>query len=136
MKVKPCANGRSIVSQQLPTLLDITYCVRLYSLLVSKVLWVLYPSHDALQVSTLMGVVKSVCTPLPTRTQQLQTLLGQQSWGLLRLFFKILIKEPQERRDPTVKPSLKSWSGFYTIFNRKSFFPFFSTDMYLQQFIL
>ena len=29
----------------------------------------LYPSHDALQVPTLSGVVASVCTPLPTRTQ-------------------------------------------------------------------
>ena len=33
----------------------------------------LYPSHDALQVPTLLGVVASVCTPLPTRTQQLPT---------------------------------------------------------------
>ena len=29
----------------------------------------LYPSHDALQVPTLLGVVASVCTPLPTCTQ-------------------------------------------------------------------
>jgi len=36
----------------------------------------LYSSHDALQVSNLLGVVASVCTPLPTRTQQLPTLLG------------------------------------------------------------
>ena len=41
-----------------------------------------YPSHDTLQVSTLLGVVASVCTPLPTRTQQLPTLLGQQCWEL------------------------------------------------------
>ena len=34
-----------------------------------------YPSHDALQVPTLLGVVASVCTPLPTCTQQLPTLL-------------------------------------------------------------
>ena len=27
-----------------------------------------YPSHDALQVPTLLGVVASVCTPLPTCT--------------------------------------------------------------------
>ena len=44
----------------------------------------LYPSHDALQVPTLLGVVASVCTPLPTRTQQLPTLLAQQCWKLLR----------------------------------------------------
>ena len=38
----------------------------------------LYPSHDALQVPTLLRVVASVCKPLPTRTQQLPTLLAQQ----------------------------------------------------------
>ena len=46
----------------------------------------LYASHDALQVSTLLGVVASVCTPLPTCTQQLPTLLAQQCWELLRPF--------------------------------------------------
>ena len=41
----------------------------------------LYPSHDALQAPTLLlGVVTSVCTPLPTRTQQLPTMLAQQCW--------------------------------------------------------
>ena len=30
----------------------------------------LYPSHDAVQVPTVLGVVASFCTPLPTRTQQ------------------------------------------------------------------
>ena len=39
----------------------------------------LYPSHDALQEPTLLGVVASVYTPLSTRTQQLPTLLAQQS---------------------------------------------------------
>ena len=38
----------------------------------------LYPSHNALQVPTLLGVDASVCTPLPTRTQQLPPLLAQQ----------------------------------------------------------
>ena len=46
----------------------------------------LYPSHDALQVPTLLGVVEYFCTPLPTRTQQLPTLLAQQCWELLRPF--------------------------------------------------
>ena len=32
----------------------------------------LYPSHDALQVPTLLGVVASVCTPLPTRSNNFQ----------------------------------------------------------------
>ena len=41
----------------------------------------LHPSHDALQVPALLGVVASFCTPLPTRTQQLPTLLAQQCWG-------------------------------------------------------
>ena len=44
----------------------------------------LYPSHDALQVPTLLGVVASVCRPLPTHAQQLPTLLAQQCWELLR----------------------------------------------------
>ena len=46
----------------------------------------LYPSYDALQVPTLLGVVASVCTSLPTCTQQLPTLLAQQCWELLRPF--------------------------------------------------
>ena len=46
----------------------------------------LYASHDALYVPTMLGVVASVCTPLPTRTQQLPTLLAQQCWELLRPF--------------------------------------------------
>ena len=35
----------------------------------------LYSSHDALQVPNLLGVVASLCTLLPTCTQQLPTLL-------------------------------------------------------------
>ena len=46
----------------------------------------LYPSHDALQVPTFSGVVASVCTPLPTRMQQLPALLAKQRWELLRPF--------------------------------------------------
>ena len=51
----------------------------------------LYPSHDALQVPTLLGVDASVCTPLPTYTQQFPTLLAQQCWELLRPFARSLI---------------------------------------------
>ena len=39
-----------------------------------------------LQVSTFLGVVASVGTPLPTRTAQLPTLLAQRCWKLLRPF--------------------------------------------------
>ena len=46
----------------------------------------LYPSHDALQVPTLLGVVASIYTPPPTWTQQLPMLLAQQCWELLHLF--------------------------------------------------
>ena len=46
----------------------------------------LHPSHDALQVPPLLGVVASVCRPLPIRTQQLSTFLAQQCWELLRPF--------------------------------------------------
>ena len=38
----------------------------------------LYFSHDALQVPNWLGVIASVCTPLPTRTQQIPTRLAQQ----------------------------------------------------------
>ena len=117
-RFEPRANGRIIVGQLLPTLRDVTCCVRLHTLfqvvgcccvLLRKVwsrstfqpttpnisflllkrsatmldpfvgathahyAWFtktygFYPSHDALQVPTLLGVVASVCTPLPTRT--------------------------------------------------------------------
>ena len=43
----------------------------------------LYPSHDAVQVPTLFGVVASFCTPLPTRTQQLSTLLEPTMLGVV-----------------------------------------------------
>ena len=124
MDVKPRANGPNIVGQQLPSLLDVTCCVRQHTLLhvvgcccvkyepvkffsqqlptfllfrdrrsVAQQCWIRlhsssnivgaahahyawftktygqYPSHDALQVPTLLRVVASVCTPLPTRTQ-------------------------------------------------------------------
>ena len=49
-----------------------------------------YPSHDALQVPTLLGDVASVCTPRPTRMPQLPTLLAQQCWELLRPFARSL----------------------------------------------
>ena len=32
LKIKPRANGRNIVGQQLPTLLDVTCCIRLLTL--------------------------------------------------------------------------------------------------------
>ena len=133
MDVKPRANGPNIVGQQLLTLLDVTCCVRLHTLLhvvtllrvvaqslkpvklfsqqlpflllrdrrsIAQQCWIrlhsssnivgakhayyawftktygLYPSHDALQVPTLLGVVASVCTPLPTHTQHIPTLLA------------------------------------------------------------
>ena len=50
----------------------------------------LYPFHDTLQVPTLLGVVASFCRPLPTRTQQLPTLLAQQCWELLCRFARSL----------------------------------------------
>ena len=50
----------------------------------------LYSSLDALQVPNLLEVDASVCTPLPTRTQQLPTLLAQQCWELLRPFARSL----------------------------------------------
>ena len=50
----------------------------------------LYSSHDALQVPNLLGVVASICTPLPTSMQELPTLLAQQCWELLCPFARRL----------------------------------------------
>ena len=66
------------------------FWIRLHS--SSNIFWGhgLDPSHAALQVQTLLGVVASVCTPLPTRTQQLPALLAYQCWELLRSFARSL----------------------------------------------
>ena len=40
--------------------------------------------------ATMLGVVASVCTPLPTWTQQLPTLLAAQCWKLLGPFSRSL----------------------------------------------
>ena len=61
----------------------------------------LYPSHDALQVPTLLGVAASVCRPLSTHTQQLPTLLAQQCWELLRPFSRSLSLFMSPSRDWT-----------------------------------
>ena len=50
----------------------------------------LYPSIDAPQVPTLLGVVASVFTPLPTETQQLPTLMAQQCWEMCP--FKVALR--------------------------------------------
>ena len=42
--------------------------------------------HDALQVPTLLWVVASICTPLPTRTEQLLTLLGVVTRSFSRIY--------------------------------------------------
>ena len=134
-QVNPPANGHNFPGQQLPTLLDDTCCVRLYTLLhvlaraqslkpvkllsqhlptfllfrdrrsVAQQFWIRlrsfsnivevthsydalsprsyrsYPSHDALQVPTLHGVVASVCTPLPTGTKQLPKYPSTSRWS-------------------------------------------------------
>ena len=68
LHIKPCVNGRNIVNQQLRTLLDVTCCVRLHSLL--------HVVAQKLKPVKLLATCK--------RTQQLPTLLGQQCWELLR----------------------------------------------------
>ena len=143
-QVKPSAKGHNFPGQQLPTLLDDTCCVRLYTLLhvvaraqslkpvkllsqqlptfllfrdrrsVAQQFWIRlrsssniveathsyytlspksfrsYPSHNALQVPTLLGVVTSVCPPLPTRTQQLPTYPPTSRWST-----RILLSVPR-----------------------------------------
>ena len=66
------ANGRNIVGQQLPALLDVACCVRLQTLL----------HVVACHVCELLRKVLKPVKPLATckRTQQLSTWLGQQRW--------------------------------------------------------
>ena len=98
--LKPQANGRSIVGQQLPTLLDVTCCVRLHTGPCCMLLGVVAQS---LKVVKLLATCK--------RTQQLPTLLGQQSRELLRLFAHSLIDQwvsiflPREKQPPQSSPS-------------------------------
>ena len=47
-------------------------------------------SHNALQVPVSLGVAAPACTPLPTWTQQLPTMLTKQYWELLRPFARSL----------------------------------------------
>ena len=61
--VKPLANGRNIVGQQLPTLLDVTCCVRLYTCCM-----LLRVVAQSLKLVKLLATHKL--------TQQLQTMLG------------------------------------------------------------
>ena len=43
-------------------------------------------AHPVACCCVLLGVVASVCTPLPTRTQQLPTFSSHQCWELLHPF--------------------------------------------------
>ena len=89
-----------LLSQQLPTFLlfrdrrsvaqQFWICLRSFSNIVeathshytlSLKSYRSYPSHDALQVPTLLGVVASVSTRLPTRTQQLPTYPATSRWS-------------------------------------------------------
>ena len=69
----PRSNGRKLVGKQSfePTTPNISFfCDRrsvARSVAWSSKSYGLYPSHDAVQVLTLLGVVASVCTPLQTR---------------------------------------------------------------------
>ena len=50
----------------------------------------LYPSHDALQIPTLLGVIATVCTPLPTQTKNVGSCcvcLRVALLQILKLFF-------------------------------------------------
>ena len=65
--VKPRANGRNIVGQQLPTLLDVTCCVGLYTLLhvggcaKMKTVKLLATYRGTQQLPAMLGVVFQQC---------------------------------------------------------------------------
>ena len=67
--VKPRANGRNIVGQQLPTLLDVTCCVRLHTLLhvvgccaKFETGQTFQPTTPNIVGATMLGVVAFFCT--------------------------------------------------------------------------
>ena len=60
----------------------------------------LYSSHDALQVTNLLGVVASVCRPLPIRTQQLSTLLRPFARSLTVHNMNSKYKRKKNGKDP------------------------------------
>ena len=47
---------------------------------------------------TMLGVIAPVCTPLPTRTQQLPSFLVQQYWELLRPFARSLSRKQSDNK--------------------------------------
>ena len=69
----------------------------------------LYPSHDALHVPTILGVAASICTPLPTHTQQLPTLLAKQCWELLRPFARSLRIQELHSNDKKIIQLEHNW---------------------------
>ena len=78
----------------------------------SQYCWMLHAASVCTPCCMSLGVVASVWTPLPTRTQQLPTSLARQSWELLRLVARslrrfprrshscILVTHPLRPRDP------------------------------------
>ena len=91
----------------------------------------LYSFHNALQVPNLSGVVASVCTPLPTCTQQLPTSLDQQCWELLCPFACSLrnCSEVWQRRWP--------WGNQTQLLNVCHLVPFLlPTSLRIQSFLL
>ena len=68
--IKPRANGRNFVPQQLPTLLDVTCCVRLHTLLhvVAQSLKAVKLLHGS---SNIVGATHALYTWSPWRLQSL-----------------------------------------------------------------
>ena len=56
----------------------------------------LHPSHDALHVPTLLGVVASVCTPLPTTPNIVGATMLRVGATMLRPFARSLMVRPLE----------------------------------------
>ena len=87
--LKPCENGRNIVGQRLPTLLDVTCCVCLHTLLhvvgscganFETGQTFSYVQTDAktpnIVAPTMLGVVACVLAVVCKRMQQLPTMSG------------------------------------------------------------
>ena len=102
----------------------------------------LCPSHDTLHVPTLLGVAASACKQLPTRLQQLPTLLAQQCLDLLRpsacsfkvkditslIFLQVLLKAM------TFLSSVWNISFFTHVVSRKYYMCFLGKNRLAQKF--
>ena len=138
--LKPRGKGRSNSQAQL-RVVGQQCCV-----LFHGALWVVSFARCT-AVSTLLGVVASVCTPLPTRTQQLTpNIVGPTMLGVVAsvcTWLKVFYSSKLHKSDIFVTISTKKWEVLPLFFSRmtwrscssielqRSMYMYFSVEMFL-----